>query len=72
MGGHVVRMVEGRGADRILVRKYEEWDHLEDLGLDVRIVLKWILKKWDGGIGLAQDRNRWRAFVNALMNFRVP
>jgi hypothetical protein len=52
-----------------------EGDYLGDPGVDVRIILKWIFKKWDGGmdwIKLAQDRDRWRALVNAVMNFRGP
>jgi hypothetical protein len=44
---------------------------LGDPGVDRRIILKWIPKKWDGGmdwIELAQDRDRWRALVNAVIN----
>jgi hypothetical protein len=29
-----------------------EGDHLEDPGVDRRVILKWIFKKWDGGHGL--------------------
>jgi hypothetical protein len=38
-----------------------EGNHLEDSGIDGRIILKWILEKLDGGmdwINLAQDRDR--------------
>jgi hypothetical protein len=48
---------------------------LGDPGVDGRRILKWIFKKWDGSmewIELAQNRDRWRALVNAVMNLRVP
>jgi hypothetical protein len=51
-----------------------EGGHLGDPGVDGRIILKWILKTWDGGmywIELAKDRDRWWALVNAVMNLRV-
>jgi hypothetical protein len=50
--------------------------HLGDPGVDGRIILRWIFKKWDLGgmdsIELAHDRVRWRALVIAVMNLRVP
>ena len=52
-----------------------EIDNVEDLGVNGRIILRWILRKWDGGmdwIDLAQDRDRWQALVNMIMNLWVP
>jgi len=49
---------------------------LGDPGVDGRIILRWVFRKWDVGgldwIELAQDRDRWRAFVTTVMNLRVP
>jgi myo-inositol catabolism protein IolC len=52
----------------------DQWGHP---GIDGRIVLRRIFRKWDVGvctdwIELAQDRDRWMALVNAVMNFWVP
>jgi hypothetical protein len=69
-------MGESRNAYRILVGKPDgkrplgrprrRWVH--NIKLDLREV------GWDGRvwIALAQDRDRWRAYVNAVMNLRVP
>jgi len=68
-------MGERRGAYSILMGKPEERVHLEDPGVDGRIILKYILKKWDGAMGwinLAQDRDRWWALVQVVMNIQVP
>ena len=50
-------------------------DDMEDSGVDGRIILKWVFEKWDGDlerIDLPQDRDRWLALVNAVMNLLVP
>jgi hypothetical protein len=69
-------MEERRNAYRILVGKPEgkiplgrqrrRW--VDNIKTDLREV------GWDGRdwIDVAQDRDRWRAYVNAVMNLRVP
>ena len=74
--GHVVRMGERRGVYMILMGKPERkrplgrpirrWE--DNIKMDLQEVgfggMDWI--------EVAQDRDRWRALVNALMKFRVP
>jgi len=47
--GHVARMVARRGVCRVLVGK-PEGNHLGDQGVDGRIILRWIFRKWDVGM----------------------
>ena len=49
-----------------------ERDHLEDPDIHVRITLRWIFRKWDTGIDMAQVRDRAWALVYMVMNSRVP
>jgi hypothetical protein len=69
-------MGEERGAYRILVERPEgrqplgrprrRWE--DGIKTDLRVV-GWGGMNW---IELAEDRDRWRALVNAVMNLRVP
>jgi hypothetical protein len=69
-------MREGRGLYSVLWGNLRERNHLGDPGVDGRIILRWILRKYGSSgmnsIGLAQDRDRWWALVNSVMNLRVP
>ena len=47
--GHSARMGEIRGVYRVVVGKPEGKNQLEDRGLDGRIILRWIFRKWDVG-----------------------
>jgi hypothetical protein len=75
--GHVARMGELRGVYRVLVgRKPEGKTPLgrprrrwED---NVRMDLQEVGCGCGDWIGLAQDRDKWRALVSAVRNLRVP
>jgi len=74
--GHVALMGEERGVYRVMVGKLEGKRALE------RPRRRWVdnirVDIQEGGcgymdwIGLAQDRERWRTVVSAVMNLRVP
>ena len=74
--GHVARMGEERGAYRVLLGKP---DGKRPLGRprrrwvdNIRMDLQEVGCGYVDWIGLAQDRNRWRTLVSAVMNLRVP
>jgi len=74
--GHVARMVEERGVYRVLLGKPERRRPLGRPRLrwvdNIRMYLQEVGCGYMDWIGLAQDRNRWRTLVSAVMNLRVP
>ena len=73
--GHVARMGEEREVYRFLVVKPEGRRRLgrpRRRWLDIRMDLQEVGCGYVDWIGLAQDRDRWRTIVSALMNLRVP
>ena len=73
---HVARMGEERGVYRVLVGKPERRRPLGRPRFrwvdNIRTDLQEVGRGYVDWIGLAQDRDRWRTFVSAVMNLRVP
>jgi len=74
--GHVALMGEGSGVHVVLVGKPERKRPLGSPRRRLQGNVKTDFQELGGGCGdwleLAQDRERWRALVSTVMNFRVP
>jgi len=74
--GYVAHMGEDRGVHRVLVGKPEGKRPLGRRRRRWEDNIKMDLQKVGGGCGnwmeLAQDRDRWRALVGTVRDFRVP
>jgi hypothetical protein len=74
--GHVARTGEGRGVHRVLVGKREGTRPLGRPRRRWEDNIKMDFEEVRGGYGnwmeRVQDRDRWRALVSTVMNFRVP
>jgi hypothetical protein len=73
--GRVARVGRGEMCTVFWWGNLRERGHRGDPGVDGRIIIRWIFRKWDvrgmDWIQLAQDRESWLSSVNAVMNFRV-
>jgi hypothetical protein len=74
--GHVARVGEDGGVHRVLVGKPEGKRTLERSRRRLEDNIKMDLQKVGRGRGdwmeLAQNRDRWRALVGTVTDFRVP